>query len=425
MTVLLIILLTTLVMISGLPVAFGLIAVATIMLLLKDVSLFMVTQNLLGAIDNFVLVSIPMFLFMSNILLKGGVGRSLFSATQAWVGHLPGGLAIATLLSCGVFSAINGSSVATAATIGSVAIPEMSSRGYPQRFAVGMVAAGGTLGILIPPSIPLIVYGVITEQSIGDLFLAGIGPGILLVILFGIYAYVYARVTKTMAATPKASWPERISATRDALPVLVLALAIVGGIYGGIFTPTEAAAAGVGLAILITKFWLKTLTIKGLWQSAKDALHTTVVILLVVAGAKLLSQAITIYQIPNEITAIVSQTIASKEFFLVVMALILLAVGCFLEPISIILIFVPVFMPAVLHFGMDPIFLGIFFVLMVEIGLITPPIGLNLFVIQSISKCDFKTATMGAIPFVIIMLFGTGILVAAPWIALAIPFGGF
>jgi C4-dicarboxylate transporter DctM subunit len=423
MTVLLIILLTTAVLISGLPVAFGLIGVATVMLILKDVSLFMVTQNLLGAIDNFVLVSIPMFLFMSNILLKGGVGKSLFSATQAWVGHLPGGLGIATLLSCGVFAAINGSSVATAATIGSVAIPEMSSRGYPQRFAVGMVAAGGTLGIMIPPSIPLIVYGVITEQSIGDLFLAGVGPGLLLILLFGVYAYVYARVTKTMAKTAKASWSERLAATRESLPVLILAFAIVGGIYGGVFTPTEAAAAGVGLSLLITKFWLKTLTLDGIWQSAKDALHTTVVILLVVAGAKLLSQAITIYQIPNEITALVSQTIASKELFYILMSLILLAVGCFLEPISIILIFVPVFLPAAIHFGIDPIFLGIFFVLMVEIGLITPPIGLNLFVIQAISKCDFKTVTMGSLPFVFIMLFGTVILIAVPWITLGIPFG--
>jgi len=423
MTVLLIILFTTIVLISGLPVAFGLIGVATVMLLLKDVSLFMVTQNLLGAIDNFVLVSIPMFLFMSNILLKGGVGKSLFSATQAWVGHLPGGLGIATILSCGVFAAINGSSVATAATIGSVAIPEMSSRGYPQRFAVGMVAAGGTLGIMIPPSIPLIVYGVITEQSIGDLFLAGIGPGILLIVSFGVYAYVYARVTKTMAKSEKASWPERIAATRDSLPVLILAFAIVGGIYGGIFTPTEAAAVGVGLSLLITKFWLKALTLDGIWQSAKDALHTTVVILLVVAGAKLLSQAITIYQIPSEITALVSQTIASKEFFYILMSLILLAVGCFLEPISIVLIFVPVFLPAAMHFGIDPIFLGIFFVLMVEIGLITPPIGLNLFVIQAISKCDFKTVTTGSLPFVFIMLLATIILIAAPWITLGIPFG--
>jgi len=423
MTVLLIILFTTIVLISGLPVAFGLIGVATVMLLLKDVSLFMVTQNLLGAIDNFVLVSIPMFLFMSNILLKGGVGKSLFSATQAWVGHLPGGLGIATILSCGVFAAINGSSVATAATIGSVAIPEMSSRGYPQRFAVGMVAAGGTLGIMIPPSIPLIVYGVITEQSIGDLFLAGIGPGILLIVSFGVYAHVYARVTKTMAKSEKASWPERIAATRDSLPVLILAFAIVGGIYGGIFTPTEAAAVGVGLSLLITKFWLKALTLDRIWQSAKDALHTTVVILLVVAGAKLLSQAITIYQIPSEITALVSQTIASKEFFYILMSLILLAVGCFLEPISIVLIFVPVFLPAAMHFGIDPIFLGIFFVLMVEIGLITPPIGLNLFVIQAISKCDFKTVTTGSLPFVFIMLLATIILIAAPWITLGIPFG--
>ena len=224
------------------PVAFALGGLGLVLLLIGGFSPLMAPQSMLGTIDNFVLLAVPLFLLMSNVLLKGGVGRDLFAAVQAWVGHLPGGLAIATVISCGIFAAISGSSVATAATIGTVAIPEMNQRGYPRPFVLGLLAAGGTLGILIPPSIPMIVYGFITEESVIKLFLAGIGPGLMLMSLFIGFSMIYAWASPQCQSSPKASWSERRDTGLRALPALALAALIIWGIYWGVFTPTEAAA---------------------------------------------------------------------------------------------------------------------------------------------------------------------------------------
>ncbi|HZD26730.1 MAG TPA: TRAP transporter large permease subunit, partial [Alphaproteobacteria bacterium] len=246
-------------LLAGLPVVFTLAGLGCILLWIGGFSPLMVPQGLFSTIDNFVLLAVPLFLLMSNVLLKGGVGRDLFAAVQAWVGHWPGGLAVATILSCGIFAAISGSSVATAATIGTVAIPEMTGRGYPRRFVLGLLAAGGTLGILIPPSIPMIVYGVITEESIISLFLAGIGPGLLLVVLFCGYSMLYARFSTHYAPTPRASWGERRRSGLRALPTVGLAALVIAGIYAGAFTPTEAAAVGFAGALLITGPILRTM----------------------------------------------------------------------------------------------------------------------------------------------------------------------
>ena len=245
MTTVLILLALLGLLLSGVPVAFALGGLGFILLLLGGFSPLMVPAGLLSTLDSFVLIAVPLFLLMSNILLKGGVGRDLFAAVQAWVGHWPGGLAVATVISCGLFAAISGSSVATAATIATVAIPEMTSRGYPRPFVLGLLAAGGTLGILIPPSIPMIVYGVITEESIISLFLAGIGPGLLLIGLFILYSVIYASFSADYQPSPKASWAERRSTGLRALPTFALASVIVVGLYAGAFTPTEAAAVGL------------------------------------------------------------------------------------------------------------------------------------------------------------------------------------
>src|SRR5690554_3186448 len=234
------------------------------MLIAKGLPLVMVAQNMVSAVDDFVLLSVPMFLLMSNILLRCGVGKDLFEAVQSWVGHWPGGLGVATLLSCGIFSAISGSSVATAATIATVAVPEMTSRGYERSFTLGLLAAGGTLGILIPPSIPLIIYGVITEESIGQLFLAGIGPGLLLILFFGIFVVTYSMVTGNYQKLAPANWAQRRSATIRALPTVLIAAIIIIGIYAGAFTPTEAAAVGFFLSLFVTAVTLRTLTLEKL-----------------------------------------------------------------------------------------------------------------------------------------------------------------
>ena len=406
---------------SGLPVAFALAGLGTAMLLVKGLPLIMVAQNLHGAVDNFILLSVPLFLLMSNILLKGGVGRDLFEAVQSWVGHWPGGLGIATLLSCGLFSAISGSSVATAATVGTVAIPEMTKRGYGKPFVFGLLAAGGTLGILIPPSIPLIVYGVISEESIGKLFLAGIGPGLLLIVLFSVYTVANAAWTGDYEPSAKATWRERRAATVRAFPTAVLALVMIGGIYAGIFTPTEASAVGAVLAFLLTAVVLRSLTWKGFTEAVRNTLSTTVVLFLVVIGAKIFGKAVTLYQVPMQVSQLVDTHVSTAGLFLIIVAVILLFIGLFLESLSMLLIMVPVLFPTVMALHVDTIWFGIFFVVLIEVALITPPVGLNLFVIQTIAKAPLGEIVRGVLPFVAVMLFSVVLFWLFPQIVLFIP----
>ena len=303
MTILLILAVLFVLLLGGVPVAFALGGIGLGMLIAGGFSPLMAPQALLSTLDGFILLAVPLFLLMSNVLLKGGVGRDLFAAVQAWVGHWPGGLAVATILSCGIFAAISGSSVATAATIGTVAIPEMISRGYGKRFVYGLMAAGGTLGILIPPSIPMIVYGFVTEESVIALFLAGIGPGLVLVGLFIGYAMIYARFSPEYQSLPKASWSERRDASIRAMPSILLAMVVVGGLYTGAFTPTEAAAIGFACALIITIVFLRTLTWQGFKEAVYGSMITTVAILLIVAGAKVFGKAIALYRIPQDISS--------------------------------------------------------------------------------------------------------------------------
>lgn len=419
MTPVLIFAILLLMLLTGIPVAFTLGILGAALLMLKELPLTMVASTLFGSLNDFVLLAVPLFLLMSNLLLRGGIGRDLFVAMQSWVGHWPGGLGIAALLSCGVFSAISGSSVTTAATVGTVAIPEMIKRGYSRSLTLGLMAAGGTLGIIIPPSIPLIVYGAITEQSIGQLFLAGIGPGILLVSLFTVYVVVASAMQRTHEAMPRATWAERRIATWKALPTMLLAGVILGGIYAGIFTPTEASGIGAAVAMLILlgSRRLNGAVFKG---AVNDTVKTTTVIFLIVVGAKIFGQAITLYRLPAQLAWLFEGYFNTPMLALLLIAVILIFIGFFLESMSMLLIMVPVLMPTILALGIDPIWFGIFFVLLIEIALITPPVGLNLFVIQALDKAPLGVVARGALPFVIIML-GTVVLLAiVPQIVLAI-----
>lgn len=422
MTILLILATLFGLLLIGIPVAFALGGLGLAMLILGGFSPLMAPQAILSTLDGFILLAVPLFLLMSNVLLKGGVGRDLFAAVQAWVGHWPGGLAVATILSCALFAAISGSSVATAATIGTVAIPEMISRGYGKRFVYGLLAAGGTLGILIPPSIPMIVYGFVTEQSVIALFLAGIGPGLVLVALFVVFAMLYARYSGEYQSVEKASMAERITATRRATPSVALALLVIVGLYSGAFTPTEAAAIGFAAAILITTLWLRTLTWGAFWDAVRESAITTVAILLIVAGAKVFGKAIALYRIPQDISAFIATAIDGPLMFILVVSLVLLLMGLVFEALSMILIMTPVLLPAAMGLGFDPIWFGIFMVIMVEVALITPPVGLNLYVIQSVARATLADVARGVWPFLLLMLVTVGILYAFPDLALYIPF---
>ncbi|MBC6442834.1 MAG: TRAP transporter large permease subunit [Rhodobacteraceae bacterium] len=384
------------------PVAFAMGALGVMLLWLKGFPLIAVPQRLFGTMDSFELLAVPLFLLMSNVLLKGGVGRDLFASVQAWVGHWTGGLGVATIKSCTLFSAISGSSVATAATIGTVAIPEMEKRGYDRPFIMGQLAAGGTLGILIPPSIPLIIYGVTTETSIPTLFLAGIGPGLFLATLFIIYAMLYSRGKESLKID-RLPISRRLRVTLYALPTVLLAVAIIGSIYAGIATPSESAGVGFVVAMIMTCA-MGRMTFGKLREAVNDSLKTTAMIFIIVAGAKVFSYAITLYLIPQSISLFLTENISNPTVFIFAVGLVLLIIGFFLEALSMMLIMVPVLFPALGVMGIDPIWFGIFFVVLIETALITPPVGLNLFVIQAVGKAHLEDVVQGAIPFALIML---------------------
>ena len=422
MTIILILVTLFVLLLLGVPVAFALGGMGLGMLVLGGFSPLMAPQSILSTLNGFILLAVPLFLLMSNLLLKGGVGRDLFAAVQAWVGHWPGGLAVATIISCALFAAISGSSVATAATIGTVAIPEMINRGYEKRFVYGLLAAGGTLGILIPPSIPMIVYGFVTEQSVIALFLAGIGPGLVLVTLFILFAMVHAKLSGNFEDAPKATWQERMTASKRALPSVALAALVIVGLYSGAFTPTEAAAIGSSAALIIVAFWLRTLTWATFWEAIRESAITTAAILLIVAGAKVFGKAIALYRIPQDISAFLAQTIDGPIMFIIVVSVVLLLMGLVFEALSMILIMTPVLLPAALGLGFDPIWFGIYMVIMVECALITPPVGLNLYVIQSVARTSLANVARGVWPFLALMIVTVGLLYAFPDLALYIPF---
>ena len=409
-------------LLASLPVAFSLGSLGLGMLLFEGFSPLMAPQAILSTLDGFILLAVPLFLLMSNILLYGGCGRELYGAVQSWVGHWPGGLAIATIISCGIFAAISGVSVATAATIGVVAIPEMIERGYNKNFVYGLLAAGGTLGILIPPSLPMIVYGFITEESVISLFLAGIGPGIFLIGLFIIYSIIYAHAFGGYKPTKKASREDRIKHSIKVIPTIALAALVLGGIYAGIFTPTEAAAVGFALAIFLTVVLKRSLSFSDFKRAVFEAMVTTAAILIIIAGAKIFGKAITLYRIPQDISGLIETYVNSKTLFVIVVCAVLIAMGLVFETLSMVLIMVPVLLPAAMSMGIDPIWFGIFMVVMVECALITPPVGLNLYVIQSVAGAKLGEVAKGVLPFLALMVFTVMVMYVWSDLVLYIPF---
>lgn len=408
MSAFIILFLLILLLVMRVPVAFALGGLGVALLAYFPLPLVGVPQRLYGTMDSFELLAVPMFLLMSNVLLKAKVGKDLFAAVQSWIGHWPGGLGVATVLSCGIFSAVSGSSVATAATIGTVAIPEMTKRGYPKHFVYGLLAAGGTLGILIPPSIPLIIYGIISETSIPKLFLAGIGPGLFLMTTFIIYSIIYAKLNINYQSLERAPWSERYRATLMALPTVLIAVCVIGSIYVGIATPSESAALGFIVALIVT-FSMGRMNFTALKEAVYDSGKTTIMIFIIIAGAKIFSYAITLYQIPQEVSSLLINNISNITLFVLAIGLVLLFIGFFLESLSMLLIMVPVLFPAVLAMGVDPIWFGLFFVVLIETALITPPVGMNLFIIQAISNARIGEIVKGVWPFALIML-GTAVL---------------
>jgi tripartite ATP-independent transporter DctM subunit len=368
---------------------------------------------------SYTLSIVPLFILMGNLVTKAGLSAELYRVSYAFLGHRRGGLAMATIIACGGFGAVCGSSLATAATMSKVAMPSMRKYGYSDALAAGSIAAGGTLGILIPPSVVMVIYGILTEQNIGKLFIAGILPGIVAVGCYLAAVAVTVRIDKK-AGPPgeRVSWHERMVAIGNVWGVLILFLIVIGGIYGGIFTPTEAAGIGAGgaLAFLLLR--------KGFdWRELRTILIesaiTTGMIFTILIGALIFANFINMTGMPTELTAYAEQFRETPLLVIIAILVIYVALGCVLESMSMILLTVPMFYPLVAHLGYDLIWFGIIVVVVTEISMITPPVGLNVFVLRSVLP-DVPTQTVfrGVMPFIVADVVRLGLLVAFPAISL-------
>jgi len=404
----------------GLPVGFSLFFSSLVGIFLTGQSLFIIPHVVYSSLDNFVLLSIPLFILMGQIMLKGGIGEKIFDWANVWVRHLPGGLILAAILSCAVFAAISGSSVATALTIGMVAIPAMLSRGYQKEFVLGALAAGGTLGILIPPSIPMILYGTITEESVGKLFIAGILPGIVITILLMVYvAVTCTRNPHIYRKESPSSWSERWQKTINFLPILSLPIVVIGGIYIGIFTPTEASAFGVILSYLIS---MKKLKIRDIFGIMKETASTTVMLLTIVAAAKLFGHVMATMQVAQDLTKFIVESHVQPWTFLIFVSVLLLFLGTLLDPAGIILILTPILFPVLQALKIDLIWFGVIFTVNMEIGNVTPPVGMNLFVLAGIQKgIRYEEVVRGVLPFIIVLGVGLVIVMLFPTLSIWLP----
>lgn len=371
---------------------------------------------------NYITVVIPLFVFMGELAYVSGLTREAYSATYKWLGRLPGGLAMATIGGCAGFAAVCGSSEATALTMGSLALPEMRQHKYDSRLAIGSIAAGGTLGILIPPSLAFVVYGLITEQSIGKLFLAGVFPGILLASLFMITIYILAKRNPLMGpAGRKTSWLEKLTAIKDIWGVVILFLVVMGGIYGGILTPTEAAAAGAFSAFLIALV-RRRVTRQNVITSFMNTLRVTGFVFVIIIGAVLFGYFMAASGVSIALADFVSTLPVSPLGILISILLLYLILGSLMDAFAMVLITMPILFPVILTLGFDPIWFGVLVVIMMEMGMITPPIGMNVFVIRGIARdVPMYTIFQGALPFVLAMGICVAMVVTFPQIALFLP----
>jgi tripartite ATP-independent transporter DctM subunit len=390
-------------------------------------ALKMIGQTSMRTVTDYNFGVIPMFLLMGAFVSNSGMSRELFRAANGFVGHRKGGLGIATIAACGGFAAISGSSVATAATFSAVAYPEMRRFGYPQSFATGVIAAGGTLGAMLPPSTVLAVYGIITEQDIGKLFIAGIVPGLLAIVMYmGTIATISVVRPNFLPAGPRSSWKERLAGLADVWATLVLFLFVVGGLYGlpflPRFTPTEAGGVGAAGAFLIGVLRGR-LNGADIRKSLLQATRTAAAVFTVLIGALLFGYFLTITQTPQKVTEFLLTGLGIGRYgVLALIMLMYLVLGCLMDAMAMIILTVPIIFPVITALGFDPIWFGVIIVMTVELGLIHPPVGMNVFVIKSvIPDVSFSTIFIGVLPFIVTDLIRLVILISFPMLALWLP----
>jgi len=385
-------------------------------------ALKLIGQTSMRTVTDYTFGVIPMFMLMGAFVSVSGVSRELFRAANAFIGHLRGGLGMATVIACGGVAAICGSSVATAATFSSVAYPEMRRFGYPPSFSTGVIAAGGTLGAMLPPSTVLAVYAILTQQDIGKLFMAGIVPGLLAMAMYVLTISVIVRVKPDWLPRGAAtSWRQRFAGLKDVWAPLVLFVFVIGGLYGGFFTPTEAGGVGATGAFLLGVLRGK-LDRAGILEALLSATRTAAAVFTVLIGALIFGYFLTMTQTPQKLTGFLTQLGLGPYGVLALIMLMYLVLGCLMDAMAMIILTVPIIFPVIVQLGFDPIWFGIIIVMTVELGLIHPPVGMNVFVIKSVvHDVSFMTIFKGVIPFVVTDLLRLLILIAFPMIALWLP----
>jgi len=421
MTAALIMSILTLMLITGAPISIAL--GMTVMTFLVFFSSFdmttvnIISQRLFTGLESFAIMAVPFFVLAGAFLTDGGVAKRIIAFAVTLVGWMPGGLAMASVVACAFFATLSGSSPATVMAIGSLMLPAMIQQGYPKKFSTGLIACSGSLGILIPPSIVMIVYAVATSESAGKLFVAGIVPGILLALVLMGVTFIYAK-KHNFPTIPRASFKEVVKSFLDAFWGLMLVVIVMGGIYGGIFTPTEAAAVSAVYAFICATFIYRSLAFRDIGKVLLHAANTSSMLLYIITNAILFNFLLTSEQIPQDLAAwVIAQNLEAWQFLLFVNFVLLIA-GQFMEPSSIILILAPLFLPIAKVLGIDPIHLGIIMTVNMEIGMITPPVGLNLYVASHLSKMGLTDVSKAALPFVGVMLVYLALITYVPEISL-------
>uniref|UniRef100_UPI003D0E068F TRAP transporter large permease n=1 Tax=Sedimenticola sp. TaxID=1940285 RepID=UPI003D0E068F len=400
---------TVVVLATGIPVAFGLGLVALVFLALFEGigALAFTAETFFGGLGEFTLVSIPMFIVMGAAVASSPAGKDIYEALDRWLNRVPGGLVISNLGACSIFAALSGSSPATCAAIGKMGIPEMRKRGFPDGLATGSIAAGGTLGILIPPSITMIVYGISTETSIGRLFLAGVMPGLMLTGLFMVWSlYTAWRHGYSLAdMTREVTWAQRFRILPRVLPFLAIIIGILSVLYGGVATPSAAAGVGALFCLLLVGVIYKMWHPRHMWRILSDSMRESVMILMIICASALFSYTLSYLFVTQTVAQMIAELAVNKWVLMAIINIFLLLAGFFLPPVAVILMTAPILLPIITQAGFDPYWFAVVFTINMEIGLITPPVGLNLYVINGIvPEVNLPTILKGALPFMLCMV---------------------
>ncbi|MDV6318151.1 TRAP transporter large permease [Chromohalobacter sp. HP20-39] len=407
--------------IIGLPIAFSLGLASAVTVWYGDLMpMLIIPQQLIASVNSFPLMAIPFFILAGYLMQGGGISKRLVDFSNTLVGSMTGGLAMVAIVTSLFFAAISGSGAATTAAIGSILIPAMISKGYSATYASANQAASGALGVIIPPSIPLILYSIAADVSVSDMFMAGVLPGLMLTLSLLIYAYVYAKFNH-YGGEAKTSWKEVYQAGKKAILAILMPVIILGGIYGGIFTPTEAAVVAVAYSLVVGCLVYREIKLSQILSIFQESAVTTAVILVIIGAAGIYGRILQHLRVPDMVSNFVIDTIESPFVFIVLLNLLLLLAGMFIEAAAAILIFVPILLPIAISFGFDPVHLGIIMVVNLAMGMFTPPVGLNLFVASQISKVGISRLSFSVLPFVAIVLINLLLISVLPFLSTWLP----